>query len=116
MINEDYHELTDKKIWSDVKQVARIRAALRQRLDNDNWDLYLIRRNSDWIEVYLKSPKCPRRGVLYDVLWSSKGDKIFEKIGLSQKEKDVIIDIMRKEFGGNPVNVRLNEETNYFPY
>lgn len=113
LVKEDYHELTDKKIWRDVKQVARIRAALRQRLDNDNWDLYLIRRNSDWMEVYLKSPKC-RRGVLYDVLWSSKGDKIFEKIGLSQKEKDVIIDIMRKEFGA--MRIAIREGVDYFPY
>lgn len=115
MINEDYHEITDKKIWKDVKQVARIRAALRKRLNNDKWDLYLIRHNFDRMEVYLKSPKI-RKGYLYDVLWVQKGDRIEERADLSQKEKDIIIDIMRKEFGGMPVNVRLREEATYFPY
>ncbi len=119
LVKEDYREITDKKIWRDPKQVMRLRSALRKELNDNAWDVYLIRENNGRLEVYLKSPKIwTQKGRLYDVYYSSYDDKVNDKgmykYSLSEDQKKKIKDIIKNEFGAMKIAIR--EEVDYFPY
>lgn len=94
--------------YEETKQ--RIGIELTKALKSE-WKVYLIRKNSDWMEVYLRSPKCKTKyGELYDVMYSSKGDKIFEKIGLSDEQKKIIIKVVKHFLGGGASDMAMRIE------